>query len=895
MAYSRDQLMGALRNADAAGDTEGARRIAAMIQSNGAATAAPQSDHFWNNPDNQMSYAATHAEPWENLGNSLATGVSKWLLTDHSTGKAATPTGAASDWYTRQMANPEIAHNADVVSKEVPRALAYGGAAALTEGAAVPVMEAAGFSSPLLTTIGANAVGSMAGQKAAGEDISLNRTAEDAALGVAFHSLGGLAKAGYKTLRNVLPESIGGISQAERAAEAVNPDYLERVLQGGDQDAQSIYRTATTNQAGESILNPSQVFNPESRLGRSFIGQEQRDLQRGSGSQYAENLNIQRSGTPIESALTEADNGANVQESADNLINQFRAQSSDNYQIAKSSAQHLLDSANVSQLKMPETKAVAQQHLDTHAQTGVGLTAEGRRTLNNFTKAKIDNIDTLDEWKRQLSEKANKAYQNRDITTSKALRDTLNSLRGEADSVINSIDPNAGSLYREADQFHSQMAGDFGSNSPLSKIANTDNSVKANQVLLGSAGIAGREQGIRNAMSIDQAIRDAVNRQDLDPLVLDEYRAALGNAVRDQAYKTATMNDQFSPVKFANNLGRHSFQSNIAGEGGINSALADAARTAYTKEAVGPTLTDRLAPLASRLVGAGVGYVTDGAMGGFIGQELAGRTASVVPLLLEKVSNTAGRSKAMIDFVSVPENAQRVADILAARGSSIEQASPSQVSSIVKNLSSVGTSTVIGSNQPEEQAAPEPQPMQQEQSQAQPQQRAQAAKMPAPETFDKGLTNLYHALSDAETGSEVDPYVRTHAAEGNTASSAYGPAQITRDLMKDFVSKHSDTLTDEQKDYAKRFIKQGDRMLKADKNDPVYGYGAPGVLNSPEDRQMYDVVAQKILKSIVENNGNSFNKTVRAWRGKSDSSYAGKVRKSFVKRQQGWSKAATNQ
>lgn len=33
MAYSREQLMTALRNADAAGDTEGATRIAQMIKS----------------------------------------------------------------------------------------------------------------------------------------------------------------------------------------------------------------------------------------------------------------------------------------------------------------------------------------------------------------------------------------------------------------------------------------------------------------------------------------------------------------------------------------------------------------------------------------------------------------------------------------------------------------------------------------------------------------------------------------------------------------------------------------------------------------------------------------------------------------------------------------------
>lgn len=38
MAYSREQLMTALRNADAAGDTEGARRIAQMLSSGDQST-----------------------------------------------------------------------------------------------------------------------------------------------------------------------------------------------------------------------------------------------------------------------------------------------------------------------------------------------------------------------------------------------------------------------------------------------------------------------------------------------------------------------------------------------------------------------------------------------------------------------------------------------------------------------------------------------------------------------------------------------------------------------------------------------------------------------------------------------------------------------------------------
>ena len=50
MAYSREQLMTALRNADAAGDTEGARRIAlrcCLLVINPLKTNRSQKNNLW--------------------------------------------------------------------------------------------------------------------------------------------------------------------------------------------------------------------------------------------------------------------------------------------------------------------------------------------------------------------------------------------------------------------------------------------------------------------------------------------------------------------------------------------------------------------------------------------------------------------------------------------------------------------------------------------------------------------------------------------------------------------------------------------------------------------------------------------------------------------------------
>lgn len=842
-----------------------------------------------------MSYALNHpVEAFGAFGNALVTGGAKWLLTDSDTGKTATPTGAARNWYAEQMANPETAHNAAVVAKEVPRAIAYGGAAALTEGAAVPLMEAAGFSSPLLATVASNAVGSMAGQGAAGEDLSLSQTAQDALTGVAFHALGGVAKKTATVASDYLPSWLGGKTMATKAAETVNPEHVERVLQGGDSEAQQIYKTATSNPDKTSMLNPSQVFNPTSPLGRSFIGQEQRDLATGTGSQYAQQLEGQRTGSAIEQAISDADTSADLQQAATNITDAFKARSNDLYETSKNSAQDILSGAGVSQLKLPETKSLAAQHLAKHAETGVGLTPEARKTLSNFKKAKIPDISTLDNWKTTLSEKAQKAYRNGDYTSYKALNDVKNNLRNEADQTISGFNPEAGSLYRDADSYFSQMAGDFGKGSPLNKLANTENSVTAENVLLGGDSLAGRFQGIDNTIRTIGAVEKSLDNGNLDNTVLlDELKAGLGGAIRDRAYATATTGEHFSPTKFANKLNQYGIQSNLSGESNINHALSDAIETMRTKEIVGSSLADKLGNVTARGVGAGIGLVKAGPLGAATGQYLAGKAANAVPLLVDKVANTHLRSRAMIDFVSVPENAKRVADIIEARGSSIADTTPEAIKSIIRSIKKYGTQYAVSGNQPDQIASPTETQTQNPVVSSVPEQQAQEAPTNEAKTqFSPGVTNLYHAISDVETGGESDPYVRTKAAEGGKASSAFGPAQITRDLMKDFYSNHADELTDSEKDYAKRFIEQGNKMLKAKPNDPVYGYGKSGELNTPEDRQLYDVVAQKILKSIVENNGGSFNKTVKSWRGKNDSAYRSRVRKAFVKNQS-WSNPAT--
>lgn len=838
-----------------------------------------------------FSYGLQHAgEAFGALGNALATGGAKWLLTDRDTGKTTVPTGAAGDWYQRQMANPETAHNADVVAKEVPRALAYGGAAALTEGAAVPIMEAAGFSSPLLATVASNAVGSMAGQTAAGDNVTLSQTAQDALTGVAFHTLGGVVRKTANIAHDHLPKWLGGKSLTEKAADTVNPEHLERVLQGGDQQGQEVYRTATSNQNGESMLNPSQVFNPNSNFGRSFIGQEQRDLATGTGSQYAQQLEGQRSGSAIEQAISDADTSADLQQAARNITDSFKAKSSELYQTSKNSAQDILSGSGVSQLKLPETKGIADQHLSKHAETGVGLTPEAHQTLTNFKKSKIPDIATLDNWKTTLSEKASKAYRAGDYTSYNALNEVKNSLRNEADSTISAFNPEAGSLYRDADSYFSQMAGDFGKGSPLSKLANTENPVSAENVFLGGDSLAGRFQGIDNTLKTTGAIERALDNGNLDnSVLLDELKAGLGGSIRDRAYAAATTGNNFSPTKFSNKLNQYGFQSRVSGEANINNALSDAIDSMRTRETVGSSLADKLGNVAARGVGAGIGLVKAGPLGAATGQYLAGKAADVVPILIDKVAKTHLRSRAMIDFVSVPENAQRVADIIEARGGNIADTTPEAIKSIVRAIKKYGTQYAVSGNESDQPTQPAATQTNSPVVATEPEQKSQDTRtQPAQRT---GIDNLYDAISDAETGGQSDPWIRTKAAEGET-STAFGPLQITGKLAKDMQSRYSDRFTDDEKAYLARFVEQSERMKKAPDNDPVFGYGGTGTLTSEEDKQLYHDVARKFLTIQADQNNGSFNKTVKGWRGKNDSAYRARVRKAFIKNQ-GWSNPAT--
>lgn len=728
-------------------------------------------------------------------------------------------------------------------------------------------------------------------------------TAFNAVAGATLEKVGGAA---VDKVRNLLPESLGGFSQAEKAATVANPDYVNSVLQGGNQEAQTAFRTGTTDANGNSILLPSQALNADQ--GAKYIRAEQRDLTRGTNSEYAQRLEAQKEGESLQQAaqntISPTGGAGALQQAAQDTTQAFKDRASTLYNESKQGAQKILDNApvKITNLKMPETKTLAQQHLDANAATGnINLNAETRRTLTQFNKADLNDINTLDKWKRTLNEKAQKAYRSGDYTSYDALNQVKNSFKDETDKVISAIDPKAGSLWRDADSFYSSSVGDFGDKSVLGKIAGKENTDLAAKALVSG------ENASYNTDQIVAAMRDAVNRGDIATAqtLSQQLGQGLGEATRETALRAGNTGANFSATRFANTLHKLEPQAQAANDlaaiGGavndqaaLNNALQDVVATQRNRAAVAQP-SNLISQLAGRATGGGLGSLIGGTPGAVIGQEVGGKVSNAISQgLLDRLAGTVKRGNEYVDYLSKPENAQAVADVLAQRGANLDTASAKEVKGIIDGLTKSSTATGLAAMAtpaaPATQAAaPVTTPAEPE-----PEQKAQSAKADRFAGVSPQAVDLYKAVAGAETGGLDNRFIRTKAAESGV-STAYGPAQITGTLAKDFLDKRPLIFTEDERKYLKRLISQAEKMKKAPANDPVYGYGGVGELSSPEDQKLYAQVAVKMLDDKYKTT-HSLDKTVTSWRGNSnDKAYFNKVRNNYraaMSQRESWSKGA---
>lgn len=126
------------------------------------------------------------------------------------------------------------------------------------------------------------------------------------------------------------------------------------------------------------------------------------------------------------------------------------------------------------------------------------------------------------------------------------------------------------------------------------------------------------------------------------------------------------------------------------------------------------------------------------------------------------------------------------------------------------------------------------------------------------ETIDTKVNTAYRKLKAAETLGEKDPWIRTRVIP-KKGSSAYGEAQITRTLSKDYLDRGKFKDIPEIEKWVKdKFIPHSELLLKHGRMkgiikgyDPKYDYGGTGDF-SEQDKIMYERMGKTILRKKIE-------------------------------------------
>ena len=166
----------------------------------------------------------------------------------------------------------------------------------------------------------------------------------------------------------------------------------------------------------------------------------------------------------------------------------------------------------------------------------------------------------------------------------------------------------------------------------------------------------------------------------------------------------------------------------------------------------------------------------------------------------------------------------------------------------------------------------------------------QADMSPEEETFAQHISTI-------ETGGLKDRYIRTKVK--GSASSAYGPYQITRGLLNGYMKKHAELFDANETEAIKELVERQDVALAVGGKDKAkympggskahmgalwaksYGYGdnveaflndfdyggTLGLAKNPEFQYLYENVARKLLKKHLADAGGNMVKAAAVWHG----------------------------
>ncbi len=170
------------------------------------------------------------------------------------------------------------------------------------------------------------------------------------------------------------------------------------------------------------------------------------------------------------------------------------------------------------------------------------------------------------------------------------------------------------------------------------------------------------------------------------------------------------------------------------------------------------------------------------------------------------------------------------------------------------------------------QAAPQAQPVPMQQT------AAYQFSHPSIEKFLGGIAKAEHRGNKNIDHTQYDPRLMIRTKAGGGISSAYGPYQLTKGLVKGLVNNHPEKFAP-IKNFTDKFIQQGSAFLKAKNNDPQFGLGQEGTLSGQEHHNLHmqlgDLAIQGLAKEKKINykdgmTPNELNTMIRTWRGASE-------------------------
>jgi hypothetical protein len=170
------------------------------------------------------------------------------------------------------------------------------------------------------------------------------------------------------------------------------------------------------------------------------------------------------------------------------------------------------------------------------------------------------------------------------------------------------------------------------------------------------------------------------------------------------------------------------------------------------------------------------------------------------------------------------------------------------------------------------QAAPQAQPAPVQQT------AAYEFSHPSIEKFLGGIAKAEHRGNKNIDHTQYDPRLMIRTKAGGGTSSAYGPYQLTKGLVKGLVNNHPEKFAP-IKDFTDKFIQQGSAFLKSKTNHPQFGLGQEGTLSGEEHHNLHmqlgDLAIQGLAKEKKINykdgmTPNELNIMIRTWRGASE-------------------------